>query len=393
MSPGLLQNAPTTEATSRNACIELLRAIARPSATDTRICELAHSIRDWDELLGVARAHRVLPLLSSRLTEAGAPLPLEARQRLELQNQRNVFHCMANAAELIAILETFEAHAIPAMPFKGVALAASVYGDASARNAGDLDLLVYSRDLKQATGLLLDRGYELQTPVLADLSPMNPETYEFHFERPRDGMVAELRTRLELLGPRFDRDLGMDWVWPRRGSAILAGATVPDIDPETTLLMLCMHGSKHIWARLAWIIDVSRLLAARPDLNWEAIDREARRTGLWRSLALGVLLAHRVTGAEVPQAVLHCFESAGGVCALAQHIDENLFDSRLPKPPGFMPYAIRILSIRDRLRLVFSPSLFRPNNLDRAFLALPRPLHALYYLVRPLRLLVDRSPR
>jgi hypothetical protein len=81
------------------------------------------------------------------------------------------------------------------------------------------------------------------------------------------------------------------------------------------------------------------------------------------------------------------------VRVLAQHIDENLFNSYLPKPPGFLPYAIRILGIRDRLRLFFSLSIFRPNDHDRAFLALPRPLHALYYLVRPLRLLIDRSPR
>jgi hypothetical protein len=393
MSSDPHQNATPAEAASRHACFELLRAITRPSAADARICELALRISDWDELLRVASKHRVLPLLFSRLTEADAPLPPEARQRLNLQNQRNVFHCMANTAELIAILDTFNVHTIPAMPFKGVVLAASVYGDASARNAGDLDLLVYSRDLERATQLLLNRGYELHPPIFTEPSPVNPEWYESHFERPRDGMVAELRTRLELVGPRSDRDLGMNWIWPRRCTAVLAGATVPDIDPETTLLMLCMHGSKHIWTRLAWIVDVARLLAARPHLNWQAIHREARRTGLWRTLALGVLLAHRVTGADVPQAELRRFESARGVRVLAQHIDENLFDSYLPKPPGFLPYAIRILGIRDRLRLFFSLSIFRPNDHDRAFLALPRPLHALYYLVRPLRLLIDRSPR
>ncbi len=34
------------------------------------------------------------------------------------------------------------------MPFKGVVLGASVYGDMTARTAGDLDVLIYYRDLQ-----------------------------------------------------------------------------------------------------------------------------------------------------------------------------------------------------------------------------------------------------
>lgn len=383
----------THRASRDHTCGELLRAIARPAVADDRISALAQNIRDWDELIRASKEHRVLPLLFARLTQAGASLQPEVQQRLESEYQRNIFHCMANAAELIAILDEFNLRAIPAMPFKGVVLAASVYGNANARTAGDLDLLVRARDLKRATELLLERGYDLHTLVRDDLSPADPDCGEYHFERRRDGMVTELRTRLELLGPRSDLDLGMNWVWPRRRSASLAGAAVPDIDPETTLLMLCMHGSKHAWTRLSWIVDVAQLLSARRDLNWKAIEREARQTGLWCALALGVLLAHRVSGAPVPHPQLRRFTSLGAVRRLAEYIDANLFDPTLRKPPGFLPYAMRLLGLRDRLRLILSLKIFRLSPQDRAFVNLPRPLHALYYLIRPLRLILDRSPR
>ncbi len=372
---------------------ELLRAVARPSVTDAQICGLAQSIHDWDDLLHASKQHRVLPLLFARLMQASASLPLEVQQRLQSEYQHNAFHCMANAAELLAILEAFKKHSIPVMPFKGVVLAASVYGDANARAAGDLDLLVHPRDLKRASELLLDRGYELDTPVRADLSPVNRESFESLFVRARDGMVAELRTRLDLLGTRSDHNLGMDWIWPRHRTAVLAGVDVPDIHPETALLMLCMHGSKHWWTRLAWIVDVAQLLRSRPNLDWEEIDRESKRTGLWRTVALGVLLAHRVTGVAVPQATLRRFESVRAIRGLVQYIDEHLFESALRKPPGFTPYAIRILGFRDRFRIILSLDLFRPDPRDYAFVKLPRSLHALYYLVRPLRLLLDRSAR
>lgn len=372
---------------------ELLRAIVRRSAPDGRIRGLAEKIRDWDELLRRSKDHRVLPLLFARLTEAGAAVPPEAHKRLHAEYQRNVFHCMANTVELIALLKAFDEQEIPAMPFKGVVLAASVYGDLSARAAGDLDLLVHFRDLQRAAALLLDKGYELETAVHADLSPAIPDYYEYHFERRSDGMVVELRWKMELVTPRLRRGLGIDWVWPRRRTALLAGAKVPGLDPETTLLMLCLHGSKHVWTRLAWIVDVARLLASSPDLDWKEIDREARQTGLWRTLALGVLLAHRIAGANVPSAVLRKFESNGTVSRLAQHIDANLFDAPGRIPPGFVPYSIRLLGFRDRIGLLLSLDLFKPNERDRAAARLPRRLPALYYLIRPLRILLDRSPR
>jgi len=392
MQQQLSQN-DTPQIAPSHACHQLLRAVVRPSADDSQIRTLAEDVRDWEQLMRIAREHRVMPLLFTRLTEAEATLPAKTAQRLYAEQQRNVFHCMANAAELLAILETFARYDIDAMPFKGIVLAASVYGDANARAAGDVDLLVRDRDLKRATELMLERGYNLETPVGEDFSSIEPEIHENHFERPRDGIVAELRTRLELFGLRSDRELGMDWVWPRRQSVTLAGATVPDIDPETTLLMLCMHGSKHAWTRLSWIVDVAQLLTTHPGLDWSAIQREARRTGLSRTLMLGVLLAHRVADAPVPRDILRDFASVKAVRTLAEYIDENVFDPTLRKPPGFMTYSVRLLSIGDRLRLMSSPYLFRPNEHDRAFVKLPRSLSTLYYLVRPLRLLLDRSAR
>ncbi len=375
------------------ACCQLLRAIVQPFTTDAQLCQIAQNIRDWDELLRVSSGHRVLPLLFARLAQAGASLPPAARQRFASEYRRNVFHCMANAAELIAILASFSQHAIPAMPFKGVVLAASVYGDANARAAGDLDLLIHAHDLRQATELLLNRGYELHTPARADLSPAHPECHEYHFERPRDGMVAELRWKLELVTPRYRRSLGMDWAWSHRRSTILADAEVPDLDRETTLLMLCMHGSKHSWTRLAWLVDVAQLLNSGPNLDWNAIDREAKRTGLWRTLALGVLLAHSVAGASVPQAMLRRFQSPRAVRRIAQSLGEHIIDAPGTVPRSVIPYSIRLLGFRDRLRLVLSLALIQPNPRDHAFVDLPRPFHALYYLVRPLRLLLNRTPR
>ncbi len=332
-------------------------------------------------------------MLFLRIEDMGKAVPLTVQERLRTEYQRNVFHSLANAAELIAVLKVFDQEMIPAMPFKGVVLAASVYHDLSMRPAGDLDILIHYRHLIRATTVLLKRGYELKTPVRADGTPEATDYFEYHFERQSDGMVIELRWRLELAQPRFRRNLGMDWVWPRRRTVMLAGAEVPDINPEIALLVLCMHASKHIWSRLIWLCDVAQLLAAKPDLDWSEVMLQAKRTGLWRTLALGVLLANRVAGAAVPAVILRRFESDKKAYNLALFISENLFDSPGSLPRGRVPYSIQLLGFQDRIQLLLSLDILRPNERDRSVVRLPKSLHGLYYLVRPFRILRDRSAR
>ncbi len=147
------------------------------------------------------------------------------------------------------------------------------------------------------------------------------------------------------------------------------------------------------WSRLIWICDVARLLDSSPGLDWEAVTKEAKRTGLWRALALGVLLADRVAGATVPQAVLKRFEADTTAANLAQHIEENLFAAPGSTPKGRIPYNIQLLGFRDRVKSLVSLDFLRPNERDLAAFPLPKSLHALYYVIRPFRIFRDRSPR
>lgn len=374
---------------------EILKAIVQCPfhGDETRLENLAGKIADWNSLIARARQHRVVPLLYARLIETDAPIAPEIRKLLRIDYDRNAFRSLANAAELVSILKRFDEQSIPAMPFKGVVLAASVYKSLTIRPAGDLDLLIFERDLKRATALLLENGYQLQTEAHEDGSPALENYYEYHFERPADGMVLELRWRLELTQPRYRHNLGMDWVWPRRQTVNLAGVDVPNLDPERSLLMLCMHGSKHAWSRLIWICDVAQLLKEKQHLDWNAVTREAKRVGLLRALALGVMLARRVCGAPIPAGVLRRFESNKEASNLAAYFEKAVFDEPGKMPSGHLPYNLRLLDSRDRVRVLLSASFARPNARDREIVRLPKALQFLYYLVRPIRVLLDRSAR
>lgn len=373
----------------------LLRAVvrARDETRDREIAAMAGQITRWEDVIEAARQHGILPRFYSELAASKSAVPKIALELARHEFERNAFHCLANAAELLDVLKVFEQAEIAAMPFKGIVLGASAYGDITMRTAGDLDLLIYYRDLLPATRMLKERGYTLKTEILQDGTPESEDYFEYHFERADDGMVLELRWRLELTQPRFKHELGMDWVWPQRRMIELAGAEVPNLDGVRSLLVLCMHGSKHGWSRLIWVCDVAKLLESEPHLDWDFAQREARRVGLSHCLSLGVLLAHSVTGTEVPTAVLRAFERDRTARRLAEFLQQHLVEEPGGLPGGRLPYNLQLLDFRDRAGVVLSPQFLRPNARDRAVVRLPRILEPLYYLIRPFRVLFDRASR
>ena len=374
--------------------VVLLRSIVAPNRDPQPedVSALLSQTTDWEEVLSAASLHGVSQSLCSRLSQFSEQIPDEIVQTLRAEYERNAFHCLTNAAELHALLNAFQESGIRVMPFKGVTLAASAYGDISARNAGDLDLLVSESDIQGATEILKGRGYVLSTPAGEDGKPVQEHYYELHFDRPTDGMVVELRWRLELT-QRFSAILGLDWVWPSRKQVNLAGRDVPCFDPVRNLLMLCMHGSKHRWSRLMWVCDVARAVGSEPGLDWDAVLAEAQRTGLVRPLALGVILANRLADARVPGPVLRRLEKDRSMRSMAEFFSEHLLSEPERIPAGRVPYNVQLLGSRDRLGTVLSRGFLAPNAQDRAFVKLPRSLDVLYYLVRPIRILMDRSGR
>lgn len=378
----------------RPQTIALLRAIVAPGGEQSseKISDAASEITDWNEVFVTARRHSVVPILYSRLAQSAHP-PANALQALRPEFERNAFQCMANVAELQKLLFQFEHAGIRALPFKGVVLGASAYGDVTERNAGDIDLLIDQSDLHRAMQILLKTGYTLITQVREDGTPESEHYYEYHFERETDGRITELRWRLELTQPRFRKILDLDWAWPHRENLILAGFNVPSLDPIRALLVLCMHGSKHRWSRLMWVCDIARFLESQPELHWDAVLKEAKRTRLLRPLALGVMLAKRIADSEVPESVSTQLQAVGSMKILADHFSEHLIEAPGQIPSGRVPYGIQILDKRDLVRAVVSKDFLKPNDNDRAFVKLPKPLEALYFVLRPIRMLLDRSAR
>lgn len=239
----------------------LLLACASAHSSSGLIEELTRSVNDWASLLEQARGQSLLPLLAFQL-RSYAPPPEATRLR--------------------------EA-GIPALPPKGPALAELLHEDPAMRPFSDLDILASKTCLARALSVLAGLG-SLLPPHLARLpvSSLRELTGEALL-RSKDGLAVDLHWTVAGGTSTFEFDPRILW----RES--------PEPRPESLLLFLCVHGAKHMWARLGWLADLARLV---PKIdNWDRALSLAEEAGALRPVQLGLLLARDVLCAGVPPAI------------------------------------------------------------------------------------------
>lgn len=374
--------------------VQLLLSCAQTfinAATAETIETFCYSDLDWTWLLSLAGQNDVIGLLYQSLQDTCpdvVPAPVMAQLRRDFQT------CTLNTLfftqELLKLLQLFEAHGIPVLPYKGPALASALYGNLSLRSFCDLDLLIHAQDLMRVKPLLAAEGYDTLAVDDAQEAANLWSDSERDFVRQDGKVVLDLHWRIT---PRyFPFELPVEELWERCQSLSLQGTTVSTLAPEDLLLVLCVHGAKECWGKLKWICDVAELIRAYPNLDWDQVLTQASQLHSQRMLLLGVELARQLLEIRIPETVLAAIQSDRTLPALMQQVCSYLFGSQPGQSPLISPTLFR-LCVRDRPDdqvQYFVWRLFVPNVRDRRLIVLPKPLTSFYYLLRPLRLLGEK---
>ena len=315
----------------------------------------------WRYLVHSAIHHRVVPLIYRSLIQTSLnSIPPAVVNKLQHYYAAIARHNLFLTAKLLQLIDLLETHHIPAIPYKGPALAFLAYDNIGLRQFNDLDILVHPHDYLPTQNLLLAHGYRLVVDwgwecslvddshgVCVDLHQgIMPERFRLHLD------VQSLQQRLETLP--------------------IAGGKIKTFCPEDMLVILCIQLVKDGLEstnplRLIKVCDMAELLRAHPDLNWGRVVKEVRRLGCPQMLLVSLSVAHELLGVPIPQLPLRPMTNPN-LGDLSAHICHKIIHK-----VGYR---------RFNLTLV-------PNERDRALLPLPESLNALYYLIRPIRLTRD----
>jgi hypothetical protein len=353
---------------------------------------------DWEYLLRTAHAHGVAPLLYWHL-DAACPeaVPEDAFDHLRGNFRANSLHNLFLTGELLRLLDVFGAHGVPAVPYKGPALAASVYGNLALRQFIDLDILVDRHDVPKAKQLLASAGYRSQYQLTrAQEAALLGSRGTYVFARDDGKSTVELHWEIV---EHFSCPLDLQRLRGRLEQTALGGELVPTLSPEDTLLILCAHGFKHLWERLGWICDVAELIRARQDMKWKQVMAQAELLGGEQMLLLGLLLANNLLGATLPDWVSRRAHVDTTVKALARRICEQLFRKAnglaglFEGDAYFRPLHLKMKKrLADKIRYCVHAATTLTIE-DLKLISLPSFLFPFYYVLRPLRLARRYGPR
>lgn len=337
---------------------------------------------DWARVLTEGTRHSMLPLVGR--AGAGLPgVPELIAQDLEAWAGEHARRTLRLTGELLLILRQLEAAGIVAIPWKGPLLSERAYGDLRSRSFFDLDILLDRRDLGAARDLLIASGFRTEKPMThAQQDVYVDHQGELELIRDADGLWLELHWAVvpTYYAPPGDA-AGM---LSRLVTVRLLRDDVPALAVEDELEALCVHGSKHRWERLLWILDIA-MLSQRQPVDWDGLLERARSQGNGRMVALGLLLAESVVGARLPDRVGREVHRDRAAVALAREATRLLFLPPTARPEPFLFHARMRERTRDQARYLWN-ALFTPSGADWATIALPRPLFALYSVARPFRL-------
>lgn len=366
--------------------LRLLLACARGEAAPREIHAALEGPLDWALTLRLAEWHGLRPLLHRHLSAiAPARVPRPVMVELWAAAEAIARANRAAAAELARIAEHFEARAIRFLAYKGPLLALDAYGDVALREFFDLDLLVPVADLRAAKAALVERGYRpepLLTPAAEEALIAARPRYNLGLRSPA-GLLVELHWKSDADFPV--EGSGAAW-WDAAARTRVGTVAARVFTPEELLLVLCIHGAKHRWESLGWLVDVAELLRRGPALDWDAIARRARGLRCARRVGAGLALARDLLGADLPHGARACVDT--GAEALAGRLGPSILAAAPEIPPQLQALRLSLAmheSVRLRVRHALE-TVFHPTLAEWLRWPLPRSLFGLYPALRVWRL-------
>jgi hypothetical protein len=345
---------------------------------------------DWDYVYKLARRHSLVPLVFSQLEHSiKDAVPPGVLQRFRKAYQENAARNLIFADEVTSLIKAFADVGVDAIVFKGPALAVMAYGDLALRRFVDLDLMVRRADMARAIEVLSARGYVTPRPLSPEQQALLLRTqHNLQFTRGR--LIVELHWQVS--SELFASSVTAEELWEKLETVRVNNAEVKTLATEDLLFSLCVHGSRHLWQRLAWICDIDRIIATRKNIDWPLLMSRARQANAERMFLLGPALAAQLLETRLPDSVGEAIARDGQIESIAAEINARLFDGTEQQPASLgtvFRYNYRIRSDwRSRMR--YCRHMLAPTDSDLESVRLSRPLHFVYYLLRPLRLLRDR---
>jgi hypothetical protein len=265
----------------------VLLASARQNLQIEHRREIADLIKesplDWLYIVHTSEKHGLAPMIGDNISSCASPdvaLPTWAKERFELRKRQNLSHKNRAKRKIVTTLAWFNARKIDVMLLKGAALDFLIYSEPWKTGPSDVDLV-----LRCERG---SRRFETTRKFVRSLYESGVECDYFeHHDVTMNGALK----------------INFAEIWERVSPIEIDGHRALVMDPEDTLLTLCINSCRKRFFRLKSLCDIAESVQGLP-LCWEQLARRAVEYKCTSIVYAALLIARSTIGCAIPAGAL-----------------------------------------------------------------------------------------
>lgn len=374
--------------------IILIIECCRLSQDSKLIEEKISLIKNWDDFISLSYSHGVFPLVYQVLKKHEDKIPLNTFAFMKQTYMNLVKTNMLMTSELIKISNLLEENGIKPISFKGPVLSAMAYGDVISRQYVDLDILVEDDRLLDAIEILKNNEYSLEDDFKLDLLKKNRSI--FHDVTLRKNNIVNIELHWRLFSDEYMTGISDLNIKENLRPFEYQNQTLNVFDNEIQILYLSIHGAKHNWERIEWLVDIVRFIENNT-INWERLLHFIQKTKTEKILFSTFYLCKNILDLSLPKEIEEEIEKTN-ILKFSKRFEQFFYKN--------FDYVLRhdveskkISKIQFDIlhgyknKLLFILALLKPTELDYQIVSLPKYMSFLYYLIRPINLCVKSIKR
>ena len=368
--------------------IILIIECCRLSQDSKLIEEKISLIKNWDDFISLTYSHGVFPLVYQVLKKHEDKIPLNTFAFMKQTYMNLVKTNMLMTSELIKVSKLLEENGIKSISFKGPTLSQIAYGDVVSRQYVDLDVLVDESLLSKSQKILEDNNYyprydleEYQKENLKDV------VHDISMINKSNGINIELHWTLS--SGEFFIDLEkLDYMSDTKKYNLL-NHELNIFSNEKLFIYLCVHGYKHLWERIEWLVDIYYLIS-KENIDLEKVLQMSKLVDADRIVLSTLIICQKMFDLKI------------------QLKDSSIQDKKLNKATNSM--LNKIISdykeVTEKIhskqfstihlymlkttanKMKYLKTFFEPTEQDYEKVKISKSLHFLYYLLRPFNVLI-----
>ncbi len=261
---------------------------------------------DYSKLKKLISKNNLSAMLYAHKNEFLVLKPIE--EFLQSASKKSLIKHLQLKADFLKLWDILNQNQLKVTVYKGHYLIDAIYNQSNLRTSTDIDILIEPKDLWIVKDLLLSLGYNLVIPEY-NLPEKKATIFkkienEIAFFTP-NGSLVDLHFKL-FKNPYYLKTT--EW---KTIETIYEGRKMQVLCMPNIFVYLIVHGKKHDWSRLKWLLDIVQFYSIFKEEDWVEVDKIIIENDLQNVLYETLKLCEVLLRAEIPmryqQKVLNVF--------------------------------------------------------------------------------------